>query len=246
MVGHAHRREVARRQYRRHGLRRAAHSVVRARFQRRRLRRAGRRTCLLSRTVTKSLCRTHSPWPLFRRDERNTGNSPLPAIYHDDQPWSFRTGKGVFSTPVIDEHGVIYVGSADHNFYALNPDGTEKFRFTTGEIIDSAGALPRLDPAIGYPTVLIPSGDGHIYNIRTDDGVTGTDRLVWAFDARSAPGTGFNNWFEGNIGFNYDGTHSGREHQLQLLRAQSRWHAQVDVSHGQQQLVDRGSGRRRA
>jgi outer membrane protein assembly factor BamB len=144
--------------------------------------------------------------PIFRRDHRNTGTSPLPAIYQGDQPWSFRTGKGVFSTPVIDEHGVIYVGSADHNFYALNPDGTEKFRFPTGEIIDSAGALPRLDPALGHPTVLIPSGDGHIYNIRTDDSVTGTDRLVWAFDARSAPGTGFNNWFEGNIGFNVDGT----------------------------------------
>jgi outer membrane protein assembly factor BamB len=148
----------------------------------------------------------NSPWPLFRRDERNTGNSPLPAIYHNDQPWSFRTGKGVFSTPIIDEHGVIYVGSADHNFYALNPDGTEKFRFPTGEIIDSAGALPHLDLALGYPTVMLPSGDGHIYNIRTDDGVTGTERLVWAFDAKSAPGTGFNNWFEGNIGFNYDGT----------------------------------------
>ncbi len=148
----------------------------------------------------------NSPWPLFRRDSRNTANSPLPAIYQGDQPWSFRTGKGVFSTPVIDEHGVIYVGSADHNFYALNPDGTEKFRFTTGEIIDSAGALPRLDPAIGQPTILFPSGDGHIYNIRTDAEVTGTDRVVWAFDARSAPGTGFNNWFEGNIGFNVDGT----------------------------------------
>jgi outer membrane protein assembly factor BamB len=147
----------------------------------------------------------NSPWPMFRRDRRNTANSPLPAIYRGDQPWSFRTGKGVFSTPVIDEHGVIYVGSADHNFYALNPDGTEKFRFTTGEIIDSAGALPRLDPAIGHPTILIPSGDGHIYHIRTDDGVSGTDRVVWTFDARSAPGTGFNNWFEGNIGFNYDG-----------------------------------------
>jgi outer membrane protein assembly factor BamB len=148
----------------------------------------------------------NSPWPIFRRDERNTANSPLPAIYHGDQPWSFRTGKGVFSTPVIDEHGVIYVGSADHNFYALNPDGTEKFRFTTGEIIDSAGALPRLDPAIGHPTVLIPSGDGRIYHIRTDDGVSEADRVVWTFDARSAPGAGFNNWFEGNIGFNYDGT----------------------------------------
>ena len=40
-----------------------------------------------------------APWPLFRRDRRNTGASPLPADYRGDWPWSFRTGKGIFSTP---------------------------------------------------------------------------------------------------------------------------------------------------
>jgi outer membrane protein assembly factor BamB len=87
-----------------------------------------------------------SPWPTFRRDERNTGRSPLPARYHGDRPWSFRTGKGIFSTPVIDARGIVYVGSGDHVFYAITPDGQEKWRCETGEIIDSAGALPRAKP----------------------------------------------------------------------------------------------------
>ncbi|MGB8647876.1 MAG: PQQ-binding-like beta-propeller repeat protein [Anaerolineae bacterium] len=148
-----------------------------------------------------------SPWPLFRRDQRNTGNSPLPAIYHGDKPWAFKTGKGIFSTPIVDSQGIIYVGSADHIFYALNPDGTEHWRFPTGEIIDSAGALPRVDPQLGYPTVIFPSGDGHLYALRTDSQPqTAAGRLLWSFDARTAPGAGFNNWFEGNVGIGYDGT----------------------------------------
>ena len=75
-----------------------------------------------------------SPWPTFRRDHRNTGRSTIPAHYAGDTPWSFRTGKGIFSTPIIDRDGVIYVGSADHVFYALHPDGGERWRFETGEV----------------------------------------------------------------------------------------------------------------
>ena len=82
-----------------------------------------------------------APWPTFRRDERNTASSPIRASYSGDAPWSFQTGKGIFSTPVIAGDGTIFVGSADHYFYALNPNGTQRWRFQTGEMIDSAGAL---------------------------------------------------------------------------------------------------------
>ncbi len=34
--------------------------------------------------------------------------------------WRFQTGKGIFSTPVIDGDGNVYVGSADRTFYALS------------------------------------------------------------------------------------------------------------------------------
>ncbi len=142
-----------------------------------------------------------SPWPTFRRDQRNTGRSPLPAVYTGDAPWSFATGKGIFSTPVIDGDGVVYVGSADHNFYAIQPDGREKWRFPTGEIIDSAAALPRVGLTAAEQTVLVPSGDGFLYNLRTDDGSP-----VWTFDARVSPRASYNNWFEGNVAIGYDGT----------------------------------------
>lgn len=142
-----------------------------------------------------------SPWPTFRRDQRNTGRSPLPAVYTGDAPWRFDTGKGIFSTPVVDGDGVIYVGSADHNFYAIHPDGREKWRFPTGEIIDSAAALPRVGLTAGEPSVLVPSGDGFLYNLRTADGSE-----LWRFDARVSPRASYNNWFEGNVAIGYDGT----------------------------------------
>ena len=136
-------------------------------------------------------------WPTYRRTLRNNANSPLRANYQDDHPWFFQTGKGIFSTPIIDEQNVIYVGSADHHFYAIDSAGQEKWRFRTGEVIDSAGALPADDPG----TILFPSGDGFLYRLNREDG-----SLIWKFDARTSPRMSYNNWFEGNIVLGPDGT----------------------------------------
>ena len=85
-----------------------------------------------------------SPWPSMRHDRRNTGASPIRGRYHaGDRPWSFRTGKGVFSTPVIGADETVYAGSADTWFYALGRGGRLRWRYKTGEIIDSAGRARR-------------------------------------------------------------------------------------------------------
>jgi outer membrane protein assembly factor BamB len=139
-----------------------------------------------------------SPWPTFRRDRRNTGASPLPASYSGDLPWAFQTGKGLFTTPVIDADGMIYIGSADHYFYALNPDGSLNWKYETGEIIDSAGALTP-----GAITFI--SGDGHMYHFRTGP-MEMEQRPIWVYEAELRPGISYNRWFEGNVAVGYDGT----------------------------------------
>jgi len=139
-----------------------------------------------------------SPWPTFRRDRRNTGASPYFATYSGDLPWAFQTGKGIFSTPVIDADGIIYFGSADHFFYALNPDGTLNWKYETGEIIDSAGALTS-----GAITFI--SGDGRMYHFRTG-AVPIEQRPLWIYEAELRPGVSYNRWFEGNVAVGYDGT----------------------------------------
>jgi len=124
-----------------------------------------------------------APWTTFRGNSRNSGNSPIQANYQGDEPWFFQCGKGIFSTPIVDAVGVVYFGSADHVLYAINPDGSPKWQFRSGEIIDSACALPS-----DYPgTVLVPSGDGFLYRLDTSDG-----REVWRFDARESPRGGYN------------------------------------------------------
>lgn len=138
-----------------------------------------------------------SPWPKFRRDLAQTGRSDVTPTPDDAiAPWVVKTGKGIFSTPVIDAAGNVYIGSADRFFYALDAAGEERWRFETGEIIDSSALL---DDA---GRVIFGSGDGHVYALDRDDG----DEL-WRFEADDPATLGsFIRWFEGNVAMLPDGT----------------------------------------
>lgn len=131
-----------------------------------------------------------SPWPKFRRDLAQTGRSPvLPTPDLAVAPWTYKTGKGVFSTPVIGADGTVYVGSADRHFYAIDAHGALRWSFETGEIIDSSALL---DDA---GRVIFGSGDGHVYTLDRQDG-----HELWRFEAEDPATLGsFIRWFEGNI-----------------------------------------------
>jgi outer membrane protein assembly factor BamB len=63
----------------------------------------------------------------------------------------------VFSSPAVGANGTIYVGSLDRNVYALNPDGTQKWKFVTGGTVGSS-------PAVGADgTIYIGSNDHNVY-----------------------------------------------------------------------------------
>ncbi|MCA9565146.1 MAG: PQQ-like beta-propeller repeat protein, partial [Myxococcales bacterium] len=137
-----------------------------------------------------------SPWPKFRRDARQTGYSPV--VLEDDGRalFVFPTGKGIFSSPVVGGDGTVYIGSADRTFYAINPDGTERWAFDAPEeIIDSSGLLD------DRGNVYFGAGDGHVYALNASTG-----EEVWRFEA-DEPGDGaFIRWFEGNVAIGPDGT----------------------------------------
>lgn len=148
-----------------------------------------------------------APWPSARRNRRNTAYLPLPAVYRGDTPWSFETGKSVSAAPVIDEQGVAYVGSADHNFYAINPNGSERWRYRTGGVISSAAVLLRADGADASPAVVVGSGDGLLYRLRTASNLRNpVAREAFAFDARVSPRSRDYSPFNGDIAVGYDGT----------------------------------------
>jgi outer membrane protein assembly factor BamB len=129
-----------------------------------------------------------SPWPSMRRDRRNTGASPIVGRYRGDRPWAFRTAKGIFSTPVLGGDGTVYIGSADRSFYALDRFGLERWRFGTGEIIDSAATLGAYDRKRRTMPVTFGSGDERLYRLRTDPApVARRRRIIWRRARRARP-----------------------------------------------------------
>jgi outer membrane protein assembly factor BamB len=149
-----------------------------------------------------------SPWPEMRHDRRNTGSSPIAAHYRGDRPWSFTTGKGVFSSPILGRDGTVYVGSADSWFYAIGTKGRLRWRFKTGNLIDSAATIGAYDARLRTAPLYVPSGDEHLYKLRSDSRrLTQARRMIWRFKARQPPGAGqLVDWWEGNAELAQDGT----------------------------------------
>jgi outer membrane protein assembly factor BamB len=178
-----------------------------------------------------------SPWPEMRRDGRNTAASPVRGRYRGDRPWSFATARGIFSTPVIGGDGTVYVGSADHYFYALHPDGRLLWRFRTGGIIDAAAAIGRHVKRLGSAPITVGSGDERLYHLRTNPHLPRGRRIVWRFEPTLPPSGGQQvSWWEGNPaigpgGTIYDGNTGGAAYAINpdgtqrwaTARGQSVW-----------------------
>jgi outer membrane protein assembly factor BamB len=144
-----------------------------------------------------------SPWPKFRANAIQNGRTPVEPMVNELEPWEYKTAKGIFSSPVVDQEGTVYIGSADHYFYAIKQDGSLKWKFATDEIIDSSALLD------DRKRVYFGSGDGHVYCLNRQDG-----KFIWRQKAHTTQEVRdkfgietFNlNWFEGNIGMLKDGS----------------------------------------
>ena len=94
-----------------------------------------------------------------------------------------RTVRLIGSSPAIGADGAVYVGgSYDGYLYAVNSDGTLRWRYQIADYVQSS-------PAIGEDgTIYVGSGDHHLYAINPD----GT--LKWRCEAehivRSSPAIG--------------------------------------------------------
>ena len=56
---------------------------------------------------------------MFQNDLAHTGYSTAKTPSSNQTLWTFTTNKGVWSSPAVG-NGIVYVGSYDHNVYALN------------------------------------------------------------------------------------------------------------------------------
>jgi outer membrane protein assembly factor BamB len=104
-----------------------------------------------------------SPWPMFRQNLNHTGVSPYDTSANTGQlKWSFTMGR-TKSSPAIGTDGTVYIGSIDGKLYAINPDGTLKWDFITGDYIEWSS--PAID---SNGTIYIGSFDDNLYAINPD------------------------------------------------------------------------------
>ena len=66
----------------------------------------------------------------------------------------------VLSSPAVDKNGIVFVGSTDGNFYAIDGvTGTVKWKYAVGAAINSS-------PAIGSDgAVYFAADDGNLYGL---------------------------------------------------------------------------------
>src|SRR3954454_1803778 len=142
-----------------------------------------------------------SPWPEMRHDRRNTGASDIPGVYlRGRKPWSFKTGKGIFSTATIGPGDRVYVGSGDGVFHAFGAGGHPLWSFKAG-LIDSSVVLAKDGITVG-------TGDEYLYHLRTSPKrMSQRRRTIWKLKATQPKNGGqLVNWWEGNAEVGPDGT----------------------------------------
>ncbi len=104
-----------------------------------------------------------SPWPMYCHDIRHTGRSPYStsdnAFYNK---WWYKCDNYIEGSAVIDKDRVIYFASAESNqryLFALNPNGSLKWKFEIGGNVKSSPAIDE-NGVIYFGTVYnVASGD---------------------------------------------------------------------------------------
>ncbi|MHA1268170.1 MAG: outer membrane protein assembly factor BamB family protein [Candidatus Helarchaeota archaeon] len=155
-------------------------------------------------------------WPSLRADTRNTGRAPKWAdnryrkdINWPDKPWAFKMGKASTCAPVIGADGTIYLGSADHNFYAIKYDGSLKWKIKIKMVIDDAAVIARrtdMETGEEQDYVFFPGADGFARKVNCNTGeVEGIFEATDHYIGQKARGVPKCNWFESDFTFSESG-----------------------------------------
>lgn len=130
-----------------------------------------------------------SDWPMFHHNAQRTGVASGAGIITNATtlrwtypPLSQPPIGAVYGSPVVGSDGTVYFGSTDRNLYAINPDGTLKWQFTTtpdGKITSSPALLPSTSISIYTGRVYIGTHeqDPSLPNFFAIDAATGNE--IW-------------------------------------------------------------------
>ena len=123
-------------------------------------------------------------WPNLQFDVCHTGYNPYENILSPDNvsnlvlDWKYPVQYGVSSSPAI-VNGVVYFGTEDGNFYALDArTGTHLWAFSAG-----SRAGPFTSPAVVNSLVYFGAGNHEVYALNSATGA-----LVWSYTTGSLGG----------------------------------------------------------
>ncbi|UCF90618.1 MAG: PQQ-like beta-propeller repeat protein, partial [Desulfobacterales bacterium] len=98
--------------------------------------------------------------PCRNNDPSYDDNRHDPDGESGEQKWAFSTGADVISSPAVGADGTIYVGSVDGHLYAINPDGSQKWRYPSTGNVGDIRSSPAVDPDDG--TIYVGAGDPNV------------------------------------------------------------------------------------
>jgi len=101
------------------------------------------------------------PWPMYQHDAQHTGRSGYKGPELNEIKWKLEMG-AFYSTPVIDKDGILYLGSSQGGFYAVNSNGSIKWEFPTSQSINSTAALDQ------QGNVYFACADKYFYSLDSD------------------------------------------------------------------------------
>ncbi|OZC04071.1 Ig-like domain-containing protein [Rubricoccus marinus] len=113
-----------------------------------------------------------SPWPMQGGDLAHTNQAPVEGPTGLALDWEYDAGVSfaLVNQPVLGEDGTLYTSDIGDFLFAVNPDGTERWRAETGGVRNSAAVAED-------GTIYSGSSDGGLYAINPD----GSQK--WRFNA---------------------------------------------------------------
>ncbi|MGJ8637822.1 MAG: PQQ-binding-like beta-propeller repeat protein [Opitutaceae bacterium] len=93
--------------------------------------------------------------------------------------WNYTFGGDVFSSPALAPDGTVFIGSNDTYLHAVNPDGTLKGSFKTGDWVDSTPTIVAGANDEDY-SIIFGSWDNFVYALNS------AGQQLWAYETGSS------------------------------------------------------------
>jgi len=124
-----------------------------------------------------------SPWPMFHYDIQHRGKTSNFGTQYGKLKWRYSTRGPITSSPIIDNNGIVYIGSADNYFYAIDTEtGVLQWKYQTGAAIELS--TPALDE---NGIIYVGCNDGKLYAFDTNN-IADPDNVQpdWTFQTGGA------------------------------------------------------------